>query len=76
MESTSARMGRLGRSLLLGSELLDEDAVCARIDAVTTEDVAALAAALFDPARLSVACIGPDVDVMARAIDALVAEGA
>jgi predicted Zn-dependent peptidase len=75
MESTSARMGRLGRSLLLGSELLDEDAVCARVDAVTPDDVAGLAAALFDPSRLSVACIGADVDVMTRAVDALVAEG-
>ena len=74
MESTAARMGRLGKALLLGSELLDEDELAQRIDAVSEADVAELAGAMFDPARLSAAGIGPDEAVFSRAVDALVAE--
>ena len=55
MESTLARMNRLGSSLLMGVPLLTLDEVLAAIDAVTVEDVEALAAELFDPARMSAA---------------------
>jgi predicted Zn-dependent peptidase len=71
MESTSARMSRLGRNILEDVELLDEDEVCARVDAVTEDQLAELAAELFDPARLSAACIGPDRAVFDRALGAL-----
>jgi len=74
MESTAARMGRLGRAILQDQPLLDEDEIAARIDAVTMDDVAALAGELFAPAGLSAAGIGPDEDVFARGLDALLAE--
>jgi predicted Zn-dependent peptidase len=74
MESTSARMGRLGRSILHDQELLDEDEIAARIDAVTVDEIATLAGELFAPARLSAACIGTDEAVFSNGLDALLAE--
>ncbi|MDX6377359.1 MAG: hypothetical protein QOE98_1662 [Gaiellaceae bacterium] len=74
MESTSARMGRLGRSILHDQELLDEDEIAARIDAVTVDEIATLAGELFAPARLSAACIGTDEAVFSDGLDALLAE--
>ena len=59
MESTSNRMSRLGKSLLTGTELLQLDELIERIDAVTADDVAALAADLLRPEGLSAAGIGP-----------------
>ncbi len=43
MESTSARMNRLGSSLLMDVPLLTLDEILARIDAVTLDDVSELA---------------------------------
>jgi predicted Zn-dependent peptidase len=60
LESTAARMNRLGSELLAGAPLLDLDEVVAAIDAVTIADLEELAAELWDPERLSVAGIGPD----------------
>jgi predicted Zn-dependent peptidase len=60
LESTTARMNRLGSSVLTDVPLLSVDELVARIDAVTLDDVAELAVELFDPARLSAAGIGPD----------------
>ncbi len=71
MESTTARMSRLGRNTLEHVELLDEDEVCARLDAVSEEQLAELTAELFAPGRLSAACIGPDRTVFHRALGAL-----
>ncbi len=68
LESTSARMNRLGSSLLTEVPLLSVDDAIAAIDAVTADDVAALAAELWDPARLSVAAIGPDESVLTEAV--------
>jgi predicted Zn-dependent peptidase len=59
LESTSNRMSRLGKSLVTGTELLELDELIARIDAVSAEDVAALAADLLRLDRLSAAGIGP-----------------
>jgi predicted Zn-dependent peptidase len=59
LESTSNRMSRLGKSLVTGSELLSTEEVVARIDAVSAEEVAALAAELLAPERISAAAIGP-----------------
>jgi predicted Zn-dependent peptidase len=73
LESTSSRMNRLGSSLLTDLPILSMDEVIERIDAVTTEDVRALAAELFVPDRLSVAGIGTDEQAFA---DALVPFGA
>jgi predicted Zn-dependent peptidase len=59
MESTSARMNRLGKSIITGSELLSLDEIIAEIEAVTTEGVAELAASLLAEEKLSAAGIGP-----------------
>jgi len=59
LESTSSRMSRLGKSLVTGTELLELDELIARVDAVSTDDVAALAADLLRLDRLSAAGIGP-----------------
>ncbi len=69
MESTLARMNRLGSSLLTGVPLLSLDEVLARVDAVTLEDVRELAAELFDPARMSAAGVGGSEDVFRRGVD-------
>ncbi len=60
LESTSARMNRLGSELLATAPLLSLDEVVERIDAVSHEDLAGLAEELWYPAQLSVAGIGPD----------------
>ncbi|HEX3802650.1 MAG TPA: pitrilysin family protein [Solirubrobacteraceae bacterium] len=60
LESTGARMSRLGSELLAGAPLLGLDDVVAKIDAVTLADLEELAAELWDPSRLSIAGIGPD----------------
>jgi len=60
LESTSARMNRLGASVLAGLPLLSLDEIVERIDAVTADEVNGLLRELFAPARLSAAGIGPD----------------
>ena len=62
LESTSARMNRLGSSVLAGLPLLTVDEVLEKIEAVTMDGVRALSAELFAPATLSAAGIGPDED--------------
>jgi len=76
LESTSARMGRLGGSLLAGIPILSADEVIERIDAVRIEDVRELAGELFAPARLSVAAVGPAEESFRRAAGALATEAA
>jgi len=69
LESTSARMNRLGSSVLAGLPLLTVDEVLEKVDAVTLEDVRALAAELFAPRALSAAGIGPDEDAFRTALE-------
>jgi predicted Zn-dependent peptidase len=80
MESTSNRTSRLGKSILTDTEILSLDRICAEIDAVDAEAIAALARQLFAPERLSAAGIGPSEERFAEAIavlnPALVAEAA
>ena len=59
-ESTAMRMSRLARSVLFDVPLLSLDEMLERTDSVTADDVAELAADLYDPERLSAACIGPN----------------
>jgi predicted Zn-dependent peptidase len=68
MESTGARMNRLGASLLHGPPLLEPDEIMARIDAVTLEDLRALTDEFWAPERLSAAGIGPDEDAFRAAV--------
>jgi predicted Zn-dependent peptidase len=80
MESTSARMSRLGKSLITNTEILSVSRVIAEIEAVTIEAVAELAGVLLSPERLSAAGIGPREDRFLRAVErvspALVARAA
>lgn len=74
MESTGARMSRLGTSLLHGMPILSVNEMLARIDAVTLEDLRELAGELFAPARMSVVGIGPERELMLRALEPLALE--
>ena len=69
LESTAARMNRLGGSLLAGLPLLTMDEAIAKVEAVTMDDVRALAAEFYAPERLSAAGIGPDEDIFRRGIE-------
>jgi predicted Zn-dependent peptidase len=60
LESTGARMSRLGSEILAEAPLLGLDEVVDRIDAVSLSDLEELATELWDPARLAIAGIGPD----------------
>ena len=60
LESTGARMNRLGSEVLAGAPLLSLDEVVQRIDAVSLDDLSALVDELWAPGRLSAAGIGPD----------------
>jgi predicted Zn-dependent peptidase len=68
LESSSARMNRLGGSVLFGLPLLTPEEIVARIDAVTLEDLRALADELWATERLSAAGIGPDEDAFRGAV--------
>jgi predicted Zn-dependent peptidase len=71
MESMLARMNRLGSSVLTGIPLLSLDEVLARTDAVTLDDLSALASELYAPERLSAAAVGGDEDVFKTALEAV-----
>jgi predicted Zn-dependent peptidase len=71
LESTGARMNRLGSEILAGAPLLSLDETVARIDAVTMNDVAALAEELWAPERLSAAGIGPEQSRFEEALGAV-----
>jgi predicted Zn-dependent peptidase len=60
LESTGARMNRLGSEVLADAPLLSLDEVVRRIDAVTLEDLAELVAELWAPEGLRAAGIGAD----------------
>ncbi len=66
MESTGARMSRLGGSLLHELPILSIDEMIERIDAVELDDLRALAGELLAPEGLSIAGIGPDRDCSRR----------
>jgi predicted Zn-dependent peptidase len=68
LESTSARMNRLGSSVLAELPLLTVDEVLEKVDGVSLDDVRSLAAELFAPDALSAAGIGPDEDAFRAAL--------
>jgi predicted Zn-dependent peptidase len=70
LESTGARMNRLGAEVLAGMPLMELDEVEERIEAVTRDDLAALAHELWAPERLTAAGIGPDAERFERALAA------
>ncbi|MGI8713435.1 MAG: M16 family metallopeptidase [Solirubrobacteraceae bacterium] len=71
LESTGARMNRLGSEILAGAPLMGLDEVVERIEAVSLDDLAALAHELWAPERLSAAGIGPDEAHFEEALDAV-----
>jgi predicted Zn-dependent peptidase len=58
LEDTGSRMSRLGKGELLHPDLLSVDEILTRVDEITTEQVAEVAAELLD-CRPSLAVIGP-----------------
>jgi predicted Zn-dependent peptidase len=69
MESTSARMNRLGKALITDTELLSLDRIVAEVDAVDAASVSALAGALLASEQLSAACIGPNEERFLSALE-------
>jgi predicted Zn-dependent peptidase len=69
LESTLTRMNRLGGSVLMGVPILSLDEMVDRIDAVTADDVTALADELFAPERMSAAGVGGDEAAFVRALE-------
>jgi predicted Zn-dependent peptidase len=71
MESTGARMSRLGASILGELPILSVNEMIERIDSVELEQVRQLAGELFEPSGLSVAGVGPDESEFMAAIEPL-----
>jgi predicted Zn-dependent peptidase len=71
LESSGARMARIARSLLFDVPLLSLDELLERVEAVTVEDLAALAGDFYGPDRLSAACIGPSEERFRAAVEAV-----
>ena len=71
LESTGARMSRLGASVLGELPILSVNEMLERIDAVGLEQVRELARELFSPATLSVAGVGPTEERFRAAIEPL-----
>ncbi len=71
MESTGARMSRLGASILNELPILSVNEMIERIDSVEIEQVRALAGELFEPGGLSVAGVGPAESEFLAAIEPL-----
>ncbi|MSO44886.1 MAG: insulinase family protein [Thermoleophilia bacterium] len=75
LESPATRMHRNGRAVLSGTELLEVDEIMERIEAVTADDVGAVAREFWNPSRMSVAAIGPNDDVVRTAAGRLAPQG-
>lgn len=58
LESTGAHMNRLGKSELLFGEVPDTDEVIAAYDAVTAEEIRAVAQKVLDLTRVSLSAVG------------------
>ena len=59
LESTAARMNRIGRSVITGSELLTPEEIAARIEAVSAEDIRSLARTNLDLDSMYLSAVGP-----------------
>jgi predicted Zn-dependent peptidase len=67
-ESTAARMSRIGKAVLFGTDLLTLDEMIARVDAVELEHVSALADELYAPEGLAAAAIAPSEERFRKAL--------
>jgi predicted Zn-dependent peptidase len=68
LESTTARMNRLGSALLGELPIYSVDEIVDRIDAVTVEDLRELTREMFAPETLSAAGVGTEEDVFLQAL--------
>jgi predicted Zn-dependent peptidase len=59
LESVENRMMKLARAELYGQRFLPAREILRRVDGVTRDDVAAVAASLLDPARQTLVALGP-----------------
>jgi predicted Zn-dependent peptidase len=71
LESTGARMNRLGSEILANAPLMPINEVVERIEAVSLDDLTALVDELWAPERLSAAGIGPDEERFDEALSAV-----
>jgi len=71
LESTTARMNRLGSALLGEMPIYSVDEIVDRIDAVTVEDLRELTRELFMPETLSAAGVGAEEDAFLQALTPL-----
>ena len=58
LESTQSHMSHMGRSALLTGTVLTPDEIISAYDAVTRDDVLALARAIFDPQHMALSAVG------------------
>ncbi len=71
LESTAARMNRLGSALLGEVPIYSVDEIVDRIDAVTVDDLRELTRELFVPETLSVAGVGAEEEAFLQALGPL-----
>jgi predicted Zn-dependent peptidase len=76
LESTGARMSRLGTCVLNELPILSVEEMIERIDSVEIPALRELAAELFAPGRLSLAGVGPDEQTFRAAIEPFDRSGA
>ncbi|MCK4778255.1 MAG: insulinase family protein [Actinomycetia bacterium] len=62
LESSSARMSRLGKSELIYKEIISIDELIKRVEKVTREDIVRVASDLFQPDKMVLTTIGPLTD--------------
>jgi predicted Zn-dependent peptidase len=67
-ESTAARMSRISRATLFGLPIESLDAMLAKVDAVTVDDLSGLASELYGAERLSAACVGREEECFRKAL--------
>lgn len=59
LEDPASRMSRLGKSELVGAEILSTDEIIARVEAVTLDEVAEVASELLAPGNRVLTVLGP-----------------
>ena len=59
LESTPARMNRIGRSVITGTELLTPEEIASRIEAVTADDIRRLAREHLNLKEMYLSAVGP-----------------
>ena len=69
LESTAARMNRIGRGVITGSELLKPEEIAERIEAVTAEDIRRLARKHLNLDAMYLSAVGPKELDLGRYLD-------